>query len=923
LDAANFNNLDELATVKGWFEGCPLEEVVYPGGIVIEFPVTRFRAKGATGGSGKEWWYEVTRVPVAPAAGEVKLLRDDSYKAFSGVIELPGTVKYNGAEYRVTSSEEGLFEGSGVKGVNLLGVPLASEYIHKDYLGSELESLTVNEDNAAIGAYAFAGCIKLKTLDKGYNLSLPAIGKGAFAGCPLENVGMYSGTGDYAFSHAVSANLNAGYGLGVWPSPLVFRPEVDGADEYGQRTVENTTLTTVTNLPRDPGENYVPAAYFYNFTALRSVNWTPRIALDAVGDSAFMHTQVGGSFTTAPALRTIGKHAFADAGIDTRKPGAPLKLQGSVTAIGEGAFADNEGLTRVDLRGVNANLSLAEAGSWFAGSGLELVIVGAQSLEVGAFSATSSLRKVAVVSETLPAIPNGALPSGDGVERSVYLDYGVLVGLADDPYSFEGYRREAAYALTTGGGAPDTAIAYRFGIENKEIAIPLRFRNNYLEEELEVPTPMIALPEELAEVFEVQIEGSVVRLVPKVVYWLTPVRGRFEVRVATGEITEGLRAEPLTVDIAVTPSAITVGLAWDATLLPATSRIRGTVYFDGVAIAPRAGFLTWHQDYANLRLAGEAGTFTALVSSALADYGRVWFTLPAAYGGVKSPELAFYTPESHLGKWPPTLVEGRIVVFQGQKQLATSSRLRLREGETMYLYARVATNIPGEYNQHQTLLSLKLKWECTSDLVTLEKTLDGTYAITPKAGSGGGGAGGKLRISVDADPTLPNLPSAVGLRSSGGGELRAAEGSAGLPVTSAEVSFVILKGSVVEEPGVEEEPVVEPEAEGEPEGEEPEGEVEPEAEEGEPEAEGEGGEPEAEEPEVVVEPEAEAEPEGEEEELVVEAVDSPPLRTIAVGGGGEASYSIYTLSGRAVSAPLKAGLYIVKGEGKVGKIVVR
>ncbi|MDR3137383.1 MAG: hypothetical protein LBT73_00655, partial [Tannerellaceae bacterium] len=213
---------------------------------------------------------------------------------------------------------------------------------------------------------------------------------------------------------------------------------------------------------------------------------------------------------------------------------------------------------------------------------------------------------------------------------------------------------------------------------------------------------------------------------------------------------------------------------------------------------------------------------------------------------------------------------------------------------------------PGEYNQHQTLLSLNLKWECISDLVTVAKTLDGTYAITPKPGSGGGGAGGKLVITVNADPTLPNLPAPVGLRSSG-------EEEAAVPVEAAEVSFIILKGAVVEEPAVEaegeEETVVEAEVEGEPEGE---GETEV-VEEGEPEA---------------VEPEEEATPEPEpepvEEAPVVEAVSAPPVGTLEVVGGGEASYTVYTLSGRAVSAPLKAGLYIVKGEkGRVGKVVVR
>jgi hypothetical protein len=182
------------------------------------------------------------------------------------------------------------------------------------------------------------------TVDAG----VTAIEAGAFAGCPIETLSPWNVVGDFAFSGIETLAFPYGkYTSNNWVSHLVFRPELrdKAPDSPEQRGAENKVMTSVTVLPT-AGNSYIPAAYFYNFTALTSIPW--ETTLTSIGDMAFMNTKVGPSFMEAYAtlnLTTIGKHAFDNVGIDTRPPKPILKLSVPLSSVGEGAFANNPNLT--------------------------------------------------------------------------------------------------------------------------------------------------------------------------------------------------------------------------------------------------------------------------------------------------------------------------------------------------------------------------------------------------------------------------------------------------------------------------------------------------------------------------------------------------------------------------------------------------
>jgi hypothetical protein len=537
------NTLTYLDVVANWFDGCPMAEILYPASIPVGNPTPGFTfySTASTGGSGKRWRFRITVAASAdpPVQGQVKLLRDGEYTSFSGTIDLPAVVSLDGLEYRVTSCESALFEGSGVttvlfsgepytsshpsylasldrsttgfgfgsnvKILHLNGAPLPSQYLTKDYLGTHLTSLTVGPGQP-FPDYAFKDVTSLTTLSPQWDAGIPNVGKGAFAGCPLNYVDVHNGSiGHFSFPNAKSVGFSAGW----WPSHLIFRPELGEpytADSPEQLTAINSSLTTITLLP--DFVTTVPNAYFYHFTALSSVNWAD---YTTIGDSAFMHTNVGSAFTTATSLQTIGRRAFANAGINTRNPNAPLKLQGSVTAIGEGAFAGNGDLTRVDLTAVNGNLSLAEAGGWFEGSPVELLIVGNRAIAAGAFTALPTLSGIAVLSTDVSALNAGAFPSS-GAPKTLYLDYGLLDA---ELTGFAAYTRKAAFQVSTpgSGGAPTHSATFRIGVDSK-LEIPLRLYANHLAQELDASGVTATLPDGLTAAFDVVLGGTIV-LTPK------------------------------------------------------------------------------------------------------------------------------------------------------------------------------------------------------------------------------------------------------------------------------------------------------------------------------------------------------------------------------------------------------------------------
>jgi hypothetical protein len=635
--AMGLNTSNYEAVVAGWFAGCPLESITYPSHIPSSNGFV-FSAKAETGGSGKVWRFEVSKSADPPAEGEVGVLKGDaetSYKGFSGTIDLPQTVIYQGVRYRVTSCENPLFEGSGVTGVNVGGVitqlayslsdgsgfgsgvksvnvayaALGSQYLSKTYLGTKLTTLNIGNNNA-IPAYAFKDVSSLRNLTLEWNAYFPDMGQGAFAGCPLENVEIptyqnYSGYGNFSLSHAKRISISTTR----WPSSLIFRPELSGVDpeSYAQRTAENTSLTSF--LAFAAWTSNVPARFFYNFRALTNINWSSVVI---VNDSAFMNTNVGAPFTSDYVLRTIGTRGFYNAGINTRSPNPPLKLQSSLDSIAPLAFGGNPDLTRLDITelksenldsfatasGWFAHTYWGESGGWFSNSTVEQLIVGKQVIDTGAFTSFNALKAVAVLTPDLSVLNPEAFPAGSdtGAVKTLYLDYDLVSTYEGFPH----YARKPAFlGSTPGSKGAVSSYTFRAGLEGK-LEIPLVLWADYLGEEVDasgvVPVEVVLpsiLGESYANAFDVEV-GNPVVLTPKagvnMFLWGGSRPNPITIKLPPSEKSFGLTPAPFTVNMNVlTPWVTEIGFA-EPEVAPAElaagrwATVRATVVVDGIEI---------------------------------------------------------------------------------------------------------------------------------------------------------------------------------------------------------------------------------------------------------------------------------------------------------------------------------------------------
>ncbi len=143
----------------------------------------------------------------------------DSYSSYSneysGAVNIPSSVTYNGTTYSVTSISDNVFKGCN--GLTSVSIPNSVTYIGNEAFSgcSGLASVTIPKSVISIGNYAFNGCTKLtkliiedgtKPLSLGYNYDgILNYGKGLFYDCPLKSAYLgrnlnYNAGGRYGFS---------------------------------------------------------------------------------------------------------------------------------------------------------------------------------------------------------------------------------------------------------------------------------------------------------------------------------------------------------------------------------------------------------------------------------------------------------------------------------------------------------------------------------------------------------------------------------------------------------------------------------------------------------------------------------------------------------------------------------------------------
>ena len=253
----------------------------------------------------------------------------DSYKnEYTGVVNIPSTVTYDGTMYSVTSIGSSAFrECSGLTSVT---IPNSVTSIGYDafYSCSGLNSVTIPNSVTSIGGYAFYRCSVLNSVT--IPNSVTSIGGGAFSGC--------SGLPSVTIPNSVTEIGEAAfYGC----SGLTEVTIPNSVEAIGSSAFDNTPWDN--SLPN--GLNYVGlVAYKYKGSMPANTSITINEGTKGIAGEAFYRCSGLTSVTIPNSVTTIGGSAFSGCSGLTE-----VTIGNSVTSIGNWAFYDCFGLTSVTI----------------------------------------------------------------------------------------------------------------------------------------------------------------------------------------------------------------------------------------------------------------------------------------------------------------------------------------------------------------------------------------------------------------------------------------------------------------------------------------------------------------------------------------------------------------------------------------------